>query len=138
MDRDIWDSGRRGSGVSSDLLHGGLKSHILIAACSSSELATEADGRGNFSTAFLKLLRSTSPDEIRYSDILTYMDTIPRYALYFSRQIMEADFVAIPVKIPNVKEQIRKDTYSIPEFPCIIGQLSRSHWKKVNSSWTLV
>jgi hypothetical protein len=46
--------------------------------------------------------------------------------VYFSRPIIEANFVTIPVKIPNVKEQIRKDTYSIPEFPRIIEQLSRS------------
>jgi len=45
---------------------------------------------------------------------------------YFSKSVMEADFVTIPVKTPNVKERIRKDTYSIPEFPHIIEQLSIS------------
>ena len=83
MDRDIWDSGRRSSGAFPNLLRGDLKSHILIAACSSSELATEVNGHGNFSTAFLKLLHSISPNEIRYSDILNYMDMIPEYAWLF-------------------------------------------------------
>ncbi|KIM41992.1 hypothetical protein M413DRAFT_142447 [Hebeloma cylindrosporum] len=77
LDRDIWDFGRRSSSPSPDLLHGGLNSHVLIAACSASERATEADGRGSFSSAFLKLLRSISPDELRYRDILTHMDIIP-------------------------------------------------------------
>ena len=83
MDRDVWDSGRRGSGTSPGLLRGAFKTHMLIAACSYSELAMEVDGRGNFSRAFLKLLHSISPDEIRYCDILDYMDTIPKYAWLF-------------------------------------------------------
>jgi len=83
VDRDIWDSGRRSSDTFPDLLRGDLKSHILIAACSSSELAKEVNGHGSFSSALLKLLYSISPDEIRYSDILNYMDMIPEYAWLF-------------------------------------------------------
>ncbi|KAF8961631.1 caspase domain-containing protein [Flammula alnicola] len=76
LDQDILVNSR-GSHSPHGFLHSGLRSHMLIAACSSSELAQESDGHGNFSTAFLKLLRTTSPNELRYSDILTHMDQIP-------------------------------------------------------------
>ena len=80
LDRDIWDLGRRGSAAPSNLLHGNLGSHMLIASCGSSESAIEINGRGSFSNSFLKLLRSVPPDELRYADILTQMDAIPKYA----------------------------------------------------------
>lgn len=83
VDRDIWDSIRRGSGTSPDLLPRGLKSHMLITACSPSEVAQEVDDRGRLSLALLRLLNSISPDELRYCDILSNMDPIPRYAWLF-------------------------------------------------------
>ncbi|KIM41910.1 hypothetical protein M413DRAFT_410348 [Hebeloma cylindrosporum] len=77
LDSDIWYSGQRGTSISSNHLHGNLSSHMLIAACSSSESAIEINGRGSFSSSFLKLLRSVPPDQLRYADILTRMDAIP-------------------------------------------------------------
>jgi len=78
LDRDIWASGRRATSAPSNLLRGNLSSHMLIASCSSSESAIEINGRGSFSSSFLKLLRSIPPDELRYADILTQMDAIPQ------------------------------------------------------------
>jgi len=77
LDRDIWASGRRATSTPSNLLRGNLSSHMLIASCSSSESAIEINGHGSFSSSFLKLLRSTPPDELRYADILPLMDAIP-------------------------------------------------------------
>lgn len=54
----------------------GLQSHILIAACKSTELARELDGKGKFSNAFLRLLRSIGYQRLRYSDITKYLDEI--------------------------------------------------------------
>ncbi|KAF8970602.1 hypothetical protein BDZ97DRAFT_1790076 [Flammula alnicola] len=58
-------------------LYYGLRSHILISACGSDETARERYGRGKFTTAFIKLLRTIPLDKLRYSDILTYIDVIP-------------------------------------------------------------
>ncbi|KAF8970606.1 hypothetical protein BDZ97DRAFT_1790093 [Flammula alnicola] len=58
-------------------LYYGLRSHILISACGSDETARERYGRGKFTAAFIKLLRTVPLDKLRYSDILTYIDVIP-------------------------------------------------------------
>ncbi|KDR74095.1 hypothetical protein GALMADRAFT_250859 [Galerina marginata CBS 339.88] len=77
LDQDIWDVGSRAASIAPGFLHSGLRSHVLIAACSSSEFSVESTEHGNFSSAFLKLLRSVPPDKLRYRDILTHMDAIP-------------------------------------------------------------
>ena len=87
LDRDIWDSGRRGTSAPLNLLRGNLGSHTLIASCGSSESAIEINGHGCFSDSFLKLLRSVPPDELRYADILTQMVAIPKY-VNFSIEII--------------------------------------------------
>ncbi|KAF8968688.1 hypothetical protein BDZ97DRAFT_1754992 [Flammula alnicola] len=68
----------RGAKLAPDTAYVGLNSHVLVAACNSAEYAKESNGRGNFSTAFLTLLRTTGPDKLRYSDILKEMDLIPK------------------------------------------------------------
>jgi hypothetical protein len=78
FDRDILKSARKCSCTPPDLLYGNPSSHVLISACSSSERAHEVNSRGSFSMAFLKLLYSVSPDELRYRDILEHMDTLPQ------------------------------------------------------------
>jgi len=80
LDCDIWDSGQRGTAAPSNLFHGSLGSHVLVASCGPSESAIEVNGHGCFSYALLKLLRSVPPDQLRYADILTQMDAIPKYA----------------------------------------------------------
>lgn len=54
-----------------------FSAHILISACSPSEKARENQGRGAFSIALLKLLRTVPPNELRYSELLSRMDQIP-------------------------------------------------------------
>ncbi|KIM41811.1 hypothetical protein M413DRAFT_138461 [Hebeloma cylindrosporum] len=72
-DRAIWARSARLDAAQS---RRGLESHMLISACKSSEDAIEYKGRGKFSTALLKLLESTSPDKLRYRDILANMESI--------------------------------------------------------------
>ncbi|KAF8875736.1 hypothetical protein CPB84DRAFT_441914 [Gymnopilus junonius] len=64
----------------------GQSSHVLLAACGSSELAHESHGHGNFSFALLKLLESTSPEKLTYSSVLTRMDAIPGQNPHFEGQ----------------------------------------------------
>ncbi|KJA22181.1 hypothetical protein HYPSUDRAFT_41353 [Hypholoma sublateritium FD-334 SS-4] len=79
MDRDMDGDVLMGTqsyqkkGGTSDNLH----AYILISACSPSEKARENQGRGAFSTALLKLLRTVPPNELRYSELLSRMDQIP-------------------------------------------------------------
>ncbi|PPR00906.1 hypothetical protein CVT26_015516 [Gymnopilus dilepis] len=77
VDADILYDGTRGSRPAPLYEHGGLKSHILLAACGSLELAVESNGRGNFSSALLNLLKRVPPDELRYCELLGKMDHIP-------------------------------------------------------------
>ena len=77
-DRDIWDCHPRGARVHDGHSHRGLKSHILISACSSSEEAVEYEGRGRLSVALLKLLDKVSPNQLRNCDILENIEPIPK------------------------------------------------------------
>ncbi|KDR85802.1 hypothetical protein GALMADRAFT_109268 [Galerina marginata CBS 339.88] len=78
LDREIWGKGIKGSHPVFRFRFSGLRSHILIAACHSSELAREStsSGSGMFSLAFLKLLMSVPPYKLRYFEILTRMDQL--------------------------------------------------------------
>ena len=69
LDKDIWDERAPQCG---------LTSHVLLAACLSSEIARERDGRGAFTTELLHLLREVPPNELRYRDILHKMRPISR------------------------------------------------------------
>lgn len=75
VDQDIWSG--RSAAIPKQFQHAGLRSHILIAACSSTETSREANGHGLFSSALLRLLRTWSPDKLKYSEILKHMDVIP-------------------------------------------------------------
>ncbi|KAF8968687.1 hypothetical protein BDZ97DRAFT_323862 [Flammula alnicola] len=77
LDQDIWDFGPRGSYVPSKFHHGGLGSHVLLAACGITEKANEYMGHGQFSVALLKLFSNVSLNKLRYSDILAHLDAIP-------------------------------------------------------------
>ena len=57
----------RGSVVSKDFAFSGLRSHVLLAACASNESAYETNGRGDFTTALLKLLMTHGADKITYT-----------------------------------------------------------------------
>ncbi|KAF9474967.1 hypothetical protein BDN70DRAFT_841612 [Pholiota conissans] len=65
VDRElIWDS--------STFFHRGLGSHILLAACQPTELATEENVHGRFSASLLKLLNKVPAEQLCYSTILAH------------------------------------------------------------------
>jgi len=81
LDTDIWESGGRAAQIAAGCLQTGLQSHILLAACGVKESAREALEpifRGYFTTALIKLLEATSPEILKYGDILGKMDKIPK------------------------------------------------------------
>ena len=55
---------------------GAFNTHVLLAACSDTELAKESGGRGRFTTALLNLLNVTPLERLSYSEILTLMEKI--------------------------------------------------------------
>ncbi|KJA22390.1 hypothetical protein HYPSUDRAFT_41018 [Hypholoma sublateritium FD-334 SS-4] len=78
LDRDIFQGSGRFPGLSIrtpfDLT---AQRFILVQACGPSELALETYTRGNFTKAFLQLLRNSPPHELQYSDIVSHIDQIP-------------------------------------------------------------
>lgn len=61
----------RGSYIPTGFSYVGSKSHMLLAACKSTEVALESDGRGHFSTKFLELLSNKRPDKLKYCDVIS-------------------------------------------------------------------
>jgi hypothetical protein len=71
-------AGTRGVKVANGFAQRGIRSHVLLAACSANEKAREDAGvcRGRFTTALLKLLRSTGAEQLVYADVLCRIDPI--------------------------------------------------------------
>ncbi|RXW11756.1 hypothetical protein EST38_g14099 [Candolleomyces aberdarensis] len=94
-----------------------MRSHILLAACSANELAREdtvkrgpdSDARGRFTAALLTLLRSVSPNQITYSDVLTRIPSINgqnpqcegyhKNRILFDKQVRATKFFAFEVNL---------------------------------------
>jgi hypothetical protein len=83
LDQDIWigfesskDSGLysgRGTEVLSSSARKGLRSHVLLAACHSQELAYERTSRGVFTVALLETLMKIGIDKLTYATLLDRM-----------------------------------------------------------------
>jgi hypothetical protein len=58
---------------------------MFISACSSFEEAKESGGHGMLSTALLKLLLNTSPNKLRYRDLLANIEHIPGSVYFYHR-----------------------------------------------------
>jgi hypothetical protein len=72
LDQDVWiefESSGRGTRVHSGFAHQGLRSHILLAACHSQELAYERTSRGVFTVALLKTLVHNGIDKLTYATL---------------------------------------------------------------------
>lgn len=78
LDRDIWGTGRKAK-ISSGFLNKGLRSHVLLAACSSQETAKEADHRGVFTTTLIKALETTGTDFITYTELIHQIGSLEGY-----------------------------------------------------------
>ncbi|KDR74092.1 hypothetical protein GALMADRAFT_141828 [Galerina marginata CBS 339.88] len=117
IDRETLYNGTRGSKPTARFGQGGSKSHVLIAACGSAEQAIESNGHGNFSRAFLKLLRTISPDKLRYCDILKHMDPISgqnphceganQNRILFNRKVLPASPECYPIRLETNDESPR-------------------------------
>jgi len=69
-------------------INGGLRSHVLLSACSSSGQAWESNGRGVFTVALLNLLRVVVTDSLRYCDILVRLDIDFKYVYDLSVKVL--------------------------------------------------
>jgi hypothetical protein len=79
LDRDVWidfessKGSERGTDVKVGFTHGGLRSHVLLAACSSQESAIEQKSRGLFTQGLLDVLTNSEIDKLTYAGILKRM-----------------------------------------------------------------
>ena len=74
LDKDIWESSEsmglgRGTEVHSGFARKGLRSHVLLAACRSQELAYERTSRGLFTVALLKTLMDIGIGKLTYASL---------------------------------------------------------------------
>jgi hypothetical protein len=60
----------RGTKVHSGFAHKGLRSHVLLAACRSQELAYERTSRGVFTVALLETLVNIGIGKLTYATLL--------------------------------------------------------------------
>lgn len=80
LDQHIWDksSEDRSTDIAPGFLYGGLRSHVLLAACGAKEKAKEEDGRGVFTKAFLEVLRTVAADTVTYADLIRRIHALPQ------------------------------------------------------------
>jgi hypothetical protein len=63
--------------IAPGFLHGGLRSHVLLAACGAKEKAKEEQGQGVFTRALLEILRTVSANTVTYTDLLRRIHALP-------------------------------------------------------------
>ena len=67
----------RGTEVNAGFTHGGLRSHVLLAACGSEESAIELGSRGLFTQRLLEALTTFEIDKLTYAGLLQRMPRLP-------------------------------------------------------------
>jgi len=71
LDRDIRSTSlARGARPAKGFLAGALDTHVLLAACSSGEVAREYNKQGLFTAALLERLRKTPVHDLTYLEVL--------------------------------------------------------------------
>jgi hypothetical protein len=94
-----------------------LRSHIVLSACGVSECARERGGHGVFSTALLKLLDTTSPEKLRYCDILANIEPIPKsvssvtVSFIDALRLMLMGFYMLAARILNAKVMLKLGSF---------------------------
>ena len=84
LDRDFWidfessQSSGRGTEVNAGFAQHGLRSHVLLAACGSEELALEYKSRGLFTQRLLEALTTFEIDKLTYTGLIQRMPRLPR------------------------------------------------------------
>ena len=83
LDRDVWINfeslkvSERGTEVNAGFTHGGLRSHVLLAACGSEESAIEQKSRGVFTQKLLDALTTFEIEKLTYAGLLQRMPRLP-------------------------------------------------------------
>ena len=85
LDREVWDEFEsskdllvgRGAVVNASFTHGGLMSHVLLAACGSEESAVEQKSRGLFTQRLLEALSTLEIDKLTYASLIQRMPHLP-------------------------------------------------------------
>lgn len=83
LDKDIYsEENGRSMVTSSGFLERNLRSHVLLAACGSEELAYENIRlkRGAFTSAFIQTLIDVSIDKLTYRGFMDRLPNLPKYA----------------------------------------------------------
>ncbi|KIM26235.1 hypothetical protein M408DRAFT_330631 [Serendipita vermifera MAFF 305830] len=101
--------GTRASEVAKGFLHTGLRSHILLAACSENERAMEINGRGVFTKALLEALVTTG-GRVSYCDLLLRLQPLPHQipqceGFYKNRTLWNSTAMAIGLRLLRVHRE---------------------------------
>ncbi|KZV66269.1 hypothetical protein PENSPDRAFT_96886 [Peniophora sp. CONT] len=77
--KEIWVSFERGLVGLPQFANTGLRSHVVLAACSSDESAYEDrfTREGRFTSAFLRVLEVSGTDTMTYSELIRRLDALP-------------------------------------------------------------
>jgi len=113
LDREIRSTAlARGSRPAKGFLAGALDTHVLLAACSSGEVAREYNKQGLFTAALLELLRKTPVHDLTYFEVLRRLTSIDGYVpAFFCAQVYL--MMIRQVKILNVREIIKEESFSV-------------------------
>ncbi|KDR69768.1 hypothetical protein GALMADRAFT_77119 [Galerina marginata CBS 339.88] len=80
LDIEFWDTPRNHDSrvipPSRRFFSDAFSSHVLLAACSAKELARETNGRGQFTLALENVLKTVSPDQLTYIQLLDRLENI--------------------------------------------------------------
>lgn len=63
--------------IAPGFLQRGLRSHVLLAACASTELAMEHQQRGVFTVALLRALAAVGQQKVTYRELLRRVYALP-------------------------------------------------------------
>ncbi|KIM78106.1 hypothetical protein PILCRDRAFT_603652 [Piloderma croceum F 1598] len=115
LDRNIWQrKTSAGSKIAAGFVQKGLKSHVLLAACSALQKAREDERGGYFTSAFLALAQKEGVDKLVYSDVLYRMDQIlgqdPQCEGHYQNRIF-FDAKAPPARRLSYPIQLEDDEY---------------------------
>ncbi|KAG8848339.1 hypothetical protein FRC20_002551, partial [Serendipita sp. 405] len=79
LDGEKWGSGHeeRGSSIPAGFCHSRLRSHVMLAACSSKETAKEEAMKGRFTTALLEVLSAVGADRLTYTGLIQRIPILP-------------------------------------------------------------
>jgi hypothetical protein len=79
LDEDVWAAvpKDRAIAVAAGFAQAGARSHVLLAACTSTEVAQEENRRGVFTAALLDALRVAGTTKVTYVELLERLPDLP-------------------------------------------------------------